>query len=67
MKLTPHYETKSWTVQHSDGHTESFQTRAAAVAMYPVLGAPVVKQDRSRDKRERKEVGEIRNKWGQWS
>lgn len=67
MTLTADYSIKRFVVKHDNGTTEVFQTRAAAVAMYPQLGQPVVvKQDRKRDRRERAEMGDMRDKQGRW-
>lgn len=67
MILTADYTRKVITVTHSDGTVETFPTRSAALAAYPELAPPpLVTTDRSRDKRERRETGEIRKRDGRW-
>jgi hypothetical protein len=60
MTLTPNFTTKTWTVTHDDGRTEPFQTRAAALIAYPVLGQQpqlTRQQERAIDRREARERG----------
>jgi hypothetical protein len=59
VKLQADYETRTITVTFDDGRTEQFQTRAAAVAMYPQLGAPVKldQQTKTARRNERQQAG----------
>jgi hypothetical protein len=60
MKLIPQYETKTYIVQHDDGRTEPFQTRAAATICYPQLGqqAAPAKQTKTQRRNERQQAGQ---------